>query len=132
MLTIVKITSNKAGYEVSNNFCLIRDAKKYKLGEVYVCKVLSRFEDRNGNDHFVVNPISDHPVNAINYDLASKIYNGHRDGIAYLLKDGCPDGLQELYGHVMDDSRYDIDSATEYEKDMYNDIVQDFISNLAQ
>ena len=107
MLTIVKI-SGKSGYEPENNFCIVRDVEKYQNGALYVCKVLNRFQDAKGNDHFVVKPISD-PVEEINYDIARKILSGHDDGISFL----------ESKGHL----------SPEYE---YDEAVQNYFTALSQ
>lgn len=72
MLTMAKVINNKGGYEVFNNFCIIRGADKLQKGRLYVCKILNRFEDKNGNDHFVVAPISG-PITGTNYNDAAKI-----------------------------------------------------------
>jgi len=91
MLTICKNTSRTSGYEVFNNFCLVRDAKKYLIGSLYVSKILNRFTDYNGNIHFVVMPISDHPVSRINFGDAAKICNGTQEGIILLSEHyNCP------------------------------------------
>lgn len=132
MLTIAKITSNKAGYEVDKDFCLVRDAKKYRKNNLYVSKVLNRFQDSEGNDHFVVTPVSNSPVTDINYDLASKIYTGHRDGIRYLLEDHCPDDLRDVRQCANNHLHYNIDNADDYEQSVYHDFVQEYLSNLAR
>lgn len=109
MLTIAKITGKKSGYEVENGFCIVRDADKYEEGCLYVCKILSRFIDSKGNDHFVVTPISDHIVKIINFDQASKIYRNQTYGLSYLITKG----YQQHVG------------------DYYDDAVQDFFGSLA-
>lgn len=78
MLTIAKVTNDKGGYEVFNDFCIIRDAKKYQIGKLYICKILNRFTDKNGNDHFVVVPISE-PITGTNYNDAAKIVSMGED-----------------------------------------------------
>lgn len=131
MLTIAKIISGKAGYEVSNDFCLVRDARKYRVGDMFVCKILSRFCDYKGNDHFVVTPIVDRAVTDINYALATKIYRGEHEGIIYILSRNCPQELNSVYTQATENLHYAINNATEYEKDVYDSVVQDYLSSLA-
>lgn len=130
MLTICKITSATAGYEAFNNFCLIRDAKKYVVGRLNVSKVLNRFEDHNGRDHFVVTPILDQPVTEINYDLALKICNGTRTGIVSLLGDDCPDDLSHVLETAKNNPQYSIYDADEYDRELYLEAVQSYLAHL--
>lgn len=108
MLTIAKVTNaaSNAGYEVEKDFCLIRNGKKYQRGALYVCKVINRFDGREGREHFVVKPLSE-PVKEINYDLASKIYNGDDAGKGFLESKGYP-----------------------VDYDNYEEIVQDYFASL--
>lgn len=132
MLTICKVTSTTAGYEVFNNFCLIRDAKKYTAGAVYVCKILNRFSDSNGNDHFAVTPISDKPISAINYDLATKIATGARDGVMFLLGDTCPDDLLQVLQEAKTNLNYTLLDADVCAQEIYDEAVQDYFCSLVQ
>ena len=132
MLTICKVTSTTAGYEVLNDFCLIRNAKKYTVGDMYVCKILNRFTDCHGNDHFAVKPISENPIKTINYALATKIAAGERDGVIFLLGDNCPDDLSEVIQNAKDDPLYNMFNAAAYTRSVYNDMVQDYFLSLAQ
>lgn len=132
MLTICKVASTTAGYEVFNDFCLIRNAKRYTVGGVYVCKILNRFTDRHGNDHFAVKPIFDTPVKAINYALAAKIAAGERDGLIFLLGGNCPNDLLEVIQNAKDDPLYNISNADTYTQRVYNDTVQDYFVSLTQ
>lgn len=102
MLTIAKITGNKTGYEVEKEFCIVRDAGKYKKGGLYVCKILNRFTDCKGNEHFVVIPISSKEITGINYELAGKIYNNPQYGMGYLIKKGyTQDDVENFYEEVV-------------------------------
>lgn len=132
MLTICKITSETAGYEAFNDFCLVRGAKKYLVGSVYVSKVLNRFEDCNGNDHFAVTPITAQPTTTINYDLAVQICKGTHEGIQVLLQNECPEELFEILQNAKDDPHYSISNADEYEQDRYGEAVQSYLSDLVE
>lgn len=98
MLTIAKVINTKGGYEVKYGFCIVRDAEKYEKGELYVCKIVNRFTDSNGDAHLVVVPMHNEPVSKINYDLAEKIEHHTSDGISYLRKEGySEDDVSDFY-----------------------------------
>lgn len=132
MLTIAKITDIKkgAGYEIMNDFCLIRDAKKYEEHKVYVCKILNRFEDRKGNIHFAVTPISG-PITSISYALAREIYLGFSDGIRHLLSQNCPEELCQIREKASEPN-YTVEEVNDEEQELYSEWVQTYFASLSE
>ena len=74
MLTVAKIINERSGYEPNLNFCIVKNAKQFEKGSLYICKILNRFWDKNKNPHFVVEPLSN-KIEDHNYDYFLKLFN---------------------------------------------------------